>query len=164
MRSGIERGDGWLGLPSPPQNGGRKTRAKGRRLTQKSIASRKGKQHRKLPSPLLEKSFGPGVTCAFIYTATCAPPGPAALGGPARVRGRAASPSSLRPPTSTPAASGPRWEPAVGARVRGPQGVRCWWRGCARGRVHERFCAAPHCGPRSLLCTQGRVLCNYRGQ
>lgn len=30
---------------------------------------------------------------------------------------------------------------------------------CARA-----VCAAPHCGPRSLLCTQGRVLCNYRGQ
>lgn len=31
----------------------------------------------------------------------------------------------------------------MGARVRGPQGVHCWWRGCARGRVHERF-APPH--------------------
>lgn len=97
---------------------------------------------------------GRGCICAYSPTAaTCAPPGPAALGRTGqrrrpRVRpllplgGALPPPPAAEPASSSAVASpvGPRWERAVGARVRGSAGCEavCDGRECARGRVHER--------------------------
>lgn len=160
IRSGIERGTaGWPPVPAPKP--GLKTRAKGRRLTQKSIASRKGEQHRK-PLPAPGEVLRPGCytrVCLHREVRTARPCGPR---GPAY---RSEGGPPLPPPCACRQAHRPlldsgwsrRWERAC--RVQGvPLVVGVCARACARA-----VCAAPHCGPRSLLCTQGRVLCNYRG-
>lgn len=144
---------------SPPLKPGPKNSCQGQEAYTKIDSLPEGKGSTASPLPAPGEVLRPG-----CYTRLPTPRGahrPAlrpSRAGPRRGRGRL-SRTPARLPTSTPAAAGPGWEPAVGARVPGPQGVRCWWWGCARGRVHERLrrptlgpqaCSAHRTGPLQL--------------
>lgn len=176
IRSGIENEGGGTALPPPPPKMGTEESYK-QQAAYIEIDPLQVRGHMtansSIPTPGEIRSPSVRVfICAYLSTAAMF----AALGRtgqrPASESKTTAAPRQHPPPASRRRAGerwplvGPRWSRRWERACEGLQGVRLYVVGVSvrAGMCMSGVRATSHCGPRSPLRTQGRVLCNYRGQ